>query len=168
MKESIDFIKLKDYAVINLNNMIPVPDDQIIDININKEKDPSYKYYGGRGIVVCDEWHNIENFEKWVETHPYKIGMTLDRIDPNGNYEPKNCRWATMFEQDNNRRNSTLIEYNGETHSISEWAIKLGINRSTLNNRYYRGDRGAKLFRRTENNHGKKWIKDGEKSKWLG
>lgn len=115
-----------------------------------RTKDPSYKYYGGRGIIVCNEWQNIENFEKWVETQPYKIGMTLDRIDPDGNYEPENCRWATMFEQDNNRRNSILIEYNGETRSISEWAIKLGINRSTLNNRYYRGDRGAKLFRRTE------------------
>lgn len=132
-----------------------------------RKKDPSYKYYGGRGIVVCDEWHNIENFEKWVVTHPYKSGMTLDRIDPNGNYEPDNCRWATMFEQDNNRRNSVLIEYNGETHSISEWAAKLGINRSTLNNRYCRGDRGAKLFRRTENHRGKKWVKDGEKRKWL-
>lgn len=132
-----------------------------------REKDPSYEYYGGRGIKVCDEWHNIENFEKWVVTHPYKSGMTLDRIDPNGNYEPDNCRWATMFEQDNNRRNSVLIEYNGETHSISEWAIKLGINRSTLNNRYCKGDRGAKLFRRTENHRGKKWVKDGEKRKWL-
>lgn len=132
-----------------------------------REKDPSYKYYGGRGIKVCKEWHNIENFEKWVESNPYQKGMTLDRIDSNGDYEPSNCRWATMFEQDKNRRNSVLIEHNGETHNITEWAIKTGINRSTLSNRYWRGDRGEKLFRRTENHSGKKWVKDGGKRKWL-
>lgn len=111
-----------------------------------REKDASYKYYGGRGISVCDEWHNISNFEKWVEKNPFKTGMTLDRINPNGNYSPDNCKWATMFEQDKNRRNSILIERNGEIHNISEWAVITGINRSTLNNRYWRGDRGERLF----------------------
>lgn len=111
-----------------------------------REKDASYKYYGGRGIKVCDEWHNIENFEKWVDENPYAIGMTLDRINPDGNYEPSNCRWATMFEQCKNRRNSILIEWNGETHNITEWAKITGINRSTITNRYWRGDRGDKLF----------------------
>lgn len=111
-----------------------------------REKDASYKNYGGRGISVCDEWHNINNFEKWVEENPFKTGMTLDRINPNGNYSPDNCRWATMFEQDKNRRNSILIERNGEIHNISEWAVITGINRSTLNNRYWRGDRGERLF----------------------
>lgn len=111
-----------------------------------REKDASYKYYGGRGIAVCDEWHNIENFEKWVDENPFENGMTLDRIDSNGNYSPSNCRWATMFEQDKNRRNSILIEWNGEKHNISEWAEITGIKRSTINNRYWRGDRGDKLF----------------------
>lgn len=111
-----------------------------------REKDASYKYYGGRGIKVCDEWHNIENFEKWVELNPYIDGMTLDRINTNNDYSPQNCRWATMFEQDKNRRNSILIEWNGETHNITEWAELTGINRSTLNNRYWRGDRGERLF----------------------
>ena len=113
-----------------------------------RKKNASYKYYGGRGIKVCDEWHNIEAFESWVKEHPYSKGMTIDRIDPNGNYEPSNCRWATMFEQDKNRRNSVLIEHNGETHNITEWANITGINRSTLNNRYYRGIRGSRLFER--------------------
>lgn len=111
-----------------------------------REKDPSYKYYGGRGIKVCDEWLNIENFERWVESHPYFDGATLDRIDNDKDYGPDNCRWATMFEQDNNRRNSIIIEWNGEKHSISEWATITGLNRSTLNNRYWRGDRGDRLF----------------------
>ena len=111
-----------------------------------REKDPSYKYYGGRGIKVCDEWLNIENFEKWVKEHPYFEGATLDRINTDGDYEPNNCRWATMFEQDKNRRNSIVIEWNGESHNISEWAKITCLNRSTLNNRYCRGDRGERLF----------------------
>lgn len=113
-----------------------------------REKAMNYHNYGGRGISVCEEWHNIENFEKWVESSNYKKGFTLERIDVNGNYEPSNCKWATMKEQDNNRRNTVRIEYNNEVHTISEWAEILGINRSTLNNRYYRGDRGCKLFRK--------------------
>ncbi len=113
-----------------------------------REKDASYKYYGGRGIKVCEEWHHIINFEAWVKQHPYFSGATLDRIDSNGDYSPGNCRWATMFEQDKNRRNSILIEWNGEIHNITEWADVTGIKRSTLNNRYYRGDRGERLFRK--------------------
>lgn len=111
-----------------------------------REKDQSYKYYGGRGIKVCDEWFNIENFEKWVNKHPYFEGATLDRINTDGDYSPDNCRWATMREQDNNRRNTIIITWNGETHSLSEWSSIIGINKSTLRNRYWRGDRGDKLF----------------------
>lgn len=111
-----------------------------------RKKDASYKYYGGRGIKVCDEWHNILNFELWEKEHPYFEGATLDRIDTDGDYEPNNCRWATMFEQDKNRRNSVIIEWNGERHNITEWAKITGLNRSTLNNRYCRGDRGERLF----------------------
>ena len=111
-----------------------------------RQKDASYKYYGGRGITVFPDWHNIENFEKWVEQNPFFKGATIDRINTDGNYEPDNCRWATMSEQDKNRRNSILIEYNGEVHSITEWAKITGLKRSTINNRYYRGDRGDRLF----------------------
>ena len=108
----------------------------------------NYSDYGGRGIKVCEEWLNIENFEKWVKESNYKKGLTIDRIDVNGNYEPSNCRWATKKEQDNNRRNTVYIEHNGVFHTISEWAEITGINRSTLNNRYYRGKRGEELFKK--------------------
>lgn len=104
-----------------------------------REKTWNYSDYGGRGISVCTEWHNIENFEKWVMESGYSEGMTLDRIDPNGNYCPENCRWATKKEQANNRRNTVYLEYNGEKHTITEWAELYGINRSTLNNRLWRG-----------------------------
>ena len=131
-----------------------------------REKASNYYLYGGRGIKVCDEWHNIENFEKWVETSGYKKGLTLDRIDVNGNYEPNNCRWATMKEQDNNRRNTIYIEHNGEVHTISEWAEITGINRRTLNSRYYRGIRGDKLFKKIISNKGKSWTVKNGKREW--
>ena len=111
-----------------------------------REKDASYKSYGGRGIKVCKEWHDIQIFEKWVDNNPFTKGMTLDRIDSDADYCPSNCRWATKYEQANNRRNTIVVEYNGESHSLSEWAEIKGINKSTLKNRYWRGDRGSRLF----------------------
>ena len=82
-----------------------------------------------------------------MNDNPYFDGATLDRINVNGDYTPTNCRWATMFEQDKNRRNSILIEYNGNKYNITELSRITGINRSTLNNRYWRGDRGDRLVR---------------------
>ena len=114
-----------------------------------REKSSNYNIYGGRGIKVCDEWKNIENFEKWVKESHYKKGLTLDRIDVNGNYEPSNCRWVDVKTQCNNRRNTLYIQIDKEIHTISEWSDITGINRSTLNNRYYRGDRGKRLIRKT-------------------
>ncbi len=104
-----------------------------------REKANNYPTYGGRGIKVCKEWHNIEEFEKWVVSSGFIKGMTLERIDVNGDYCPDNCKWATKKEQANNRRNTVYLEYKGEKHTISEWAYIFGMNRSTLNNRIYKG-----------------------------
>lgn len=95
-----------------------------------------YERYGGRGIKICEEWrNNPDSFYDWAINNGYKKGLTLDRIDVNGNYEPSNCRWVTKEVQDNNRRNNRKIIYNGETKTLSQWAKLFNINRVTLSDR---------------------------------
>ena len=97
----------------------------------------AYKNYGGRGIKVCNRWLKFENFYKDMGECP--VGKTLDRIDNNGNYKPSNCRWATVKEQNNNRRNNHLLTFKGKTQTIAQWAKEIGINRATLSSRIYKG-----------------------------
>lgn len=99
----------------------------------------SYKDYGGRGIKVCTEWeHDFESFYKWAMNNGYADNLTIDRIDVNGNYEPSNCRWATIFVQSNNKRNTRFLTFNGQTKSIREWSIITGIKSCTLADRVFR------------------------------
>lgn len=73
----------------------------------NPKSYKNYKHYGGRGIKVCDEWLNdFKSFYNWSITHGYRDDLTIDRIDVNGNYEPSNCRWITMQEQNRNKRSN--------------------------------------------------------------
>ena len=99
-----------------------------------------YERYGGRGIIMCDEWiNNPDSFYNWAINNGYKKGLTIDRIDVNGNYEPSNCRWVTKEVQDNNRRNNKKITYKGETKTLSQWCRKYDINIVTLSDRLKTG-----------------------------
>ena len=99
-----------------------------------------YQNYGGRGIKMCSEWiNNPQSFYDWAINNGYQEGLSIDRIDVNGNYEPSNCRWVTKEVQDNNRRNNRKITYNGETKTLSQWCKKYNINIVTLSDRLKAG-----------------------------
>lgn len=89
-----------------------------------------YPNYGGRGIKVCDRWEVFENFLADMGAQP--SGLTLDRIDVDGDYEPDNCRWADMTTQENNRTNNHRLTFNGETLGVTEWERRTTISRHTL------------------------------------
>jgi hypothetical protein len=99
----------------------------------NNPSDTGYKYYGGRGIKVCDRWLNsFEDFVSDMGMYPTEA-HEIDRINNDGNYEPGNCRWATRVEQNKNNCANRRIEYNGEIKLHSEWSKELGITQSLFN-----------------------------------
>jgi len=105
----------------------------------NSPKDIGYKYYGGKGIRVCKRWDSsFENFFADMG-HPPTDQHTIDRIDSNGDYEPGNCKWSTMQEQNCNRGNNRHITYEGRTLTIGEWAKVVGVDRGTLWHRFKKG-----------------------------
>ncbi len=96
----------------------------------------SYKWYGGKGVSVCPEWRNsYVKFKAWAKENGYKSNLTIDRIDSGKDYCPENCRWVSMKEQQNNRCNNHIITFNGETHTLSQWAEKIGLAPKTLSRR---------------------------------
>ena len=104
------------------------------------EKTDAYYRYGGRGIYVCDEWHDFLNFAKWSDSVGGRPnGYTLDRINNDGPYSPENCRWATMHDQCRNKSDNVIIEYNGKSQALVDWADEIGINKPALQHRYNRG-----------------------------
>lgn len=86
----------------------------------------AYPRYGGRGIAVCQRWHEVRNFIADMEPS-YSRGLTLERSDNDGGYSPANCRWATRSEQTRNRRTTVFLTYVGQTKSLGEWAELLGL-----------------------------------------
>lgn len=106
-----------------------------------------YKYYGGRGITVCDEWRNdFQAFYDWAMSHGYADDLTIDRIDNNGNYAPLNCRWISKKEQMNNTRRNHSVTINGESKNITQWAEESGVPIKTLWYRLKKGWSGERLL----------------------
>ena len=95
-------------------------------------KSKAYKNYGGKGITVCAEWQEIIPFYEWAMANGYKEGLTIDRIENCGSYEPSNCRWVDRFVQNSNTSKNRYIEFEGRTQTLSQWAREIGIARNTL------------------------------------
>lgn len=104
---------------------------------------PVYKDYGGRGIQICPEWRtDFMSFYNWATQNGYQEDLTIDRIDNDGDYEPSNCRWATLQEQENNRRTTVFVELDGEKMSLKQWAEKTGVRYQTVLRKRARRKRG--------------------------
>lgn len=98
------------------------------------ERSPSYPYYGAKGIKVCARW--LESMEAfWEDMGDRPDGKTLDRVDPTKDYEPSNCRWATIKEQNNNKSDTRLITWRGKTKNMTAWAQELGMRAAALHYR---------------------------------
>lgn len=104
------------------------------------KNDKDYPRYGGKGVTVCDEWHNFELFKDWSMSNGYDDALSIDREDVYAGYYPENCRWVDQIIQQNNKRNNHLITYDGITHTIAEWSRILNVNYQTLNGRIKRND----------------------------
>lgn len=110
-----------------------------IHTRCNRKDNP---LYGGRGISVCEEWSGPDGFVafmEWSLANGYKEGLSLDRIDVNGNYCPENCRWITWEAQQRNKRTNHMITHDGETHPACEWGEITGIPARTILMRIKRG-----------------------------
>lgn len=105
------------------------------------KKSISYRLYGARGIKVCDKWKNNSSaFMEWAKENGYADNLSIDRINVNGNYEPSNCRWATIQEQNSNQRTNIRVTYKGRTMILKDWCRELGRSYDATRARIYNGD----------------------------
>lgn len=124
----------------------------------NNKKSTSYKNYGLRGIIVCERWQ--KSFKNFYEDMGEPNGLTLERIDVNGNYEPSNCRWDTPKKQARNRTNNTFFTYNNEEKCASEWCEILNMPTSTFRNRAKRGWSIERIIDTAVGNNNGVFVKD--------
>lgn len=104
------------------------------------ENNHSFHNYGERGITVCKKWRNdFTAFCKWARENGYSPGLMIDRIDNDRGYSPKNCRWTDAKTQARNRRTNVVIEFQGESMTMIEWAETLGLEPHTLQKRFASG-----------------------------
>lgn len=101
---------------------------------------PTYKNYGGRGICMCREWvKSFKSFYGWAVKNGYKKGLTIERIDNDGDYCPDNCTFIPKSEQSKNRRNLNILHFDGKSQTLSEWSREIGISRGSLRDRLSNG-----------------------------
>jgi len=105
-----------------------------------------YKYYGGRGIKVCDEWLEFEPFLEWALKNDFRRDLQIDRIDVDGNYSPHNCRWVTPKVNSQNKRRHKQINIKGEIKTLSQWAETSGLSVKTISDRIQRGWREEEIL----------------------
>ena len=99
----------------------------------NREEE-SYRWYGAKGIKICDEWlNNPKSFEEWSLQNGYNDNLTIDRIDENKDYSPDNCRWVGNVQNAKYKSTTSLINVDGEVHSGKDWARILGLGINTIN-----------------------------------
>ena len=102
--------------------------------------DKRYSDWGGRGIGICQEWlDDKEKFIEWSLNNGHELGLTIDRIDNDGDYCPENCRWVTILENNQNRRSSRFYTMNEKTQNFQQWCDEYGLSRSMVNKRLEMG-----------------------------
>lgn len=98
------------------------------------KKDKNYRWYGEKGIKICDEWTNdYFAFEQWALSHGYKEVLTIDRKDSNKDYCPENCRWISRVNNSKYKSSTVLTEVDGIFHTGREWSLILNLGKNTIN-----------------------------------
>lgn len=119
-----------------------------------------YKWYGSKGISVCDEWlESYENFKKWAQSNGYEETLSIERINPNGNYCPENCCWIPLNDQWKTKGNTVVLDYMGESINLKDLSDITGISRGTLYSRYIKGFNNEEIAL----SRNKKHMLNGEK-----
>ena len=127
------------------------------------ENNVNYKYYGGKGVTICDEWLlSFENFFDWAINNGYNENLTIDRIDSEKEYSPDNCKWSTKKEQAYNRSISVKLTLNGRTMYMTEWAEELEIDKKILSWRYNNGWSDEEILTRPRDYKENKLTLNGE------
>jgi len=101
--------------------------------------DLSNRYYGGKGIIVCDEWKLFEPFREWSISNGYGPSLTIDRLNPQGNYCPQNCRWASAKDQNKNKSSNKWLLFRGQLKTLSQWSELYSMNPIRVNRRLMLG-----------------------------
>ena len=125
-------------------------------IRCNCKTNPTYRFYGARGIKICKAWGDFDVFREWAYSSGYNDSLSIERKDVNVGYNPENCTWIERIKQIKNTRNIKSYTYEGTTLCHNDWARQIGISPSTLTGRIkIHGIEGAlSMSKRRSGQHG--------------